>query len=67
MTISRPEFEKMITDVVEKTLEPCRKVIKDAGVSTSEINEVVLVGGSTRIPLVQQKAKEFFGKEPMKP
>lgn len=63
LTISRPEFEKLIANIVEKTLEPCKKVIQDAGVSTSEINEVILVGGSTRVPLVQQKVKSFFGKE----
>ncbi len=64
MTVTRAEFDRMIEGVVAKTLEPCRKVIADSGVKTSEINEVLLVGGSTRIPLVQQKVKEFFGKEP---
>lgn len=66
LTITRSEFERMIDDLVVKTLEPCRKVLKDSGLSSSEINEVLLVGGSTRIPLVQQKVKEFFGKEPNK-
>jgi len=63
LTMSRPEFERMIDDMVLKTLEPCRKVLKDAGVTANEIDEVLLVGGSTRVPLVQQKVKEFFGKD----
>ena len=64
MSLSRSEFEKMIDALVSKTLEPCRQVLKDAGLATSEINEVLLVGGSTRIPLVQKKVQDFFGKEP---
>ena len=64
LTINRSEFERMIDSIVAKTLEPCRKVMQDAGLKSSEIQEVLLVGGSTRIPLVQQKVKEFFGKEP---
>jgi molecular chaperone DnaK len=56
----------MIAVIVEKTLAPCRQAMKDAGLSNSEINEVLLVGGSTRIPLVQQKVKDFFNKEPNK-
>ena len=63
-TITRAEFERMIDDLVSKTLEPCRLVLKDSGLATSEINEVLLVGGSTRIPLVQKKVQEFFSKEP---
>ena len=62
--ITRAEFERMIDDLVSKTLEPCRLVLKDSGMAASEINEVLLVGGSTRIPLVQKKVQEFFGKEP---
>ncbi len=62
--LSRAEFERMIDPIIERTLEPCRKAIKDAGVSTSEIKEVILVGGSTRIPLVTQKVKALFGKDP---
>lgn len=65
-TISRPEFERMIGDLIERTLEPCRKVLKDAGLTANDINEVLLVGGSTRIPLVQAKVKGFFNKEPNK-
>jgi molecular chaperone DnaK len=63
-SLSRAEFERMIEPIVERTLEPCRKCIKDAGVSTSQIHEVLLVGGSTRIPMVQKRVKELFGKEP---
>ena len=64
--ISRSEFEKMIDELVTKTLDPCRQVLKDAGVSAGEVNEVLLVGGSTRVPLVQKKVEKFFGKEPNK-
>ena len=54
----------MIDSVIERTLDPCRKAIKDAGVSSSEIDEIILVGGSTRIPLVQEKVEKLFGKKP---
>ena len=64
--LSRSKFEALVSDLVEKTLEPCKKALSDAGLTTSEINEVILVGGMTRMPLVQQKVKEFFGKEPHK-
>jgi molecular chaperone DnaK len=63
-SLSRAEFERMIDPIVERSLEPCRKCIKDAGVSPSQIDEVLLVGGSTRIPMVQKRVKELFGKEP---
>ncbi len=66
LTISRADFEKLITDLIEKTLIPCQKVLDDASFKASNIDEVILVGGSTRIPLVQQKVKSFFGKEPNK-
>lgn len=66
VTLTRAKFEQMISDIVERTLEPCRKAMKDAGLATSDIQEVLLVGGSTRIPLVQSKVKDFFGKEPNK-
>ena len=56
----------MIGDIVERTIEPCRNALKDAGIKPSDIDEVVLVGGSTRIPLVQSKVQAFFGKEPHK-
>lgn len=64
--LSRAKFEALVSDLVEKTLEPCKKALSDAGLTTSDINEVILVGGMTRMPLVQQKVKEFFGKEPHK-
>lgn len=64
LTLRKPEFEKLIADLIEKTLAPCRQVVKDSGVSLADIQEVLLVGGSTRIPLVQQRVKDFFGKEP---
>jgi molecular chaperone DnaK len=62
--LSRARFEQMIESVISRTLDPCRQALKDAGMKASEINEVILVGGSTRIPMVQQKVKELFGKEP---
>ncbi len=66
LKLSRSKLESMIQDIVDRTMEPCRKALKDSGLSTSEISAVVLVGGSTRIPLVQNKVKEFFGQEPHK-
>ena len=63
-SLSRAKFEQMIDPVISRTLDPCRKALKDAKIKASEIDEVILVGGSTRIPLVQQKVKELFGKEP---
>lgn len=66
VTLTRSKFEQMIAGIVERTLAPCRQAMKDAGLSNNDINEVLLVGGSTRIPLVQQKVKEFFNKEPNK-
>lgn len=61
--LSRAKFESMVADLVKRTLEPCRNALKDAKKSTSEIDEVLLVGGSTRMPMVQEKVTEFFGKE----
>ncbi len=66
MTLSRAKFEALTSDLVERSIEPCRLALKDAGLSASQIDEVVLVGGSTRIPAVQAKVKEFFNKEPHK-
>jgi len=66
LKLSRAKLEAMIADLVEATLEPCRKALKDAGIEQKDIDEVLLVGGSTRIPYVQQKVKELFGKEPSK-
>src|SRR5262245_9693614 len=62
--LTRSKFEQMIEDIVARAIEPCRKALSDAGKKVSEIHEVVLVGGSTRIPMVQAKVKEFFGREP---
>jgi molecular chaperone DnaK len=64
--LSRAKFEALIDDLVQRTLEPCKKALSDAGKNPSEIHEVVLVGGSTRIPVVQEAVKKFFGKEPHK-
>ena len=66
MNLTRAKFEQLIGDLIEQTMKPCAQVLKDAGLSTSDIDEVILVGGSTRIPLVQEKVKAFFGKEPNK-
>ena len=63
LTLTRAKFEELVADLVERTVEPCMKALKDAGLSTSDIHEVILVGGSTRIPKIQEKVKEIFGKE----
>ena len=65
MTLSRADFEKLVMELVEKTLKPCEAALKDAGVTKEDINEVILVGGMTRMPLVQKKVEEFFGKKPL--
>ncbi|RYD50641.1 MAG: molecular chaperone DnaK [Sphingomonadales bacterium] len=62
--INRAELERLVEDLIQRTLEPCRKALADAGVKASAIDEVVLVGGMTRMPRVRQIVKEFFGKEP---
>jgi molecular chaperone DnaK len=64
--LSRAKFEQLADKLVERTLEPCRKALKDAGMTTSDIDEVILVGGSTRIPKVQEVVEKFFGKKPHK-
>lgn len=64
MKLSRAKMESLVMDLVEKTIEPCKKALADSGFNLSEINEVLMVGGMTRMPLVLQKVKEFFGKEP---
>ncbi len=64
MTISRAKFEELISDLVERSIEPCKKVLKDAGLSASDLHQVLLVGGSTRVPLVKAKVETFFGKKP---
>ena len=63
-TISRADLEKLVGDLIDRTLEPCRKALADAGVKAADIAEVVLVGGMTRMPRVREVVKEFFGKEP---
>lgn len=65
MTLTRADFEKLVIDEVEQTLKPCEAALKDAKVKKEEINEVILVGGMTRMPLVQKKVEEFFGKKPL--
>ena len=64
--LTRAKLEALVEDLISRTIEPCRIAIKDAGVKTSEIDDVILVGGMTRMPKVQEKVKEFFGKEPRK-
>jgi molecular chaperone DnaK len=66
INISRAKFEELVDDLIQRSVQPCLDAIKDAGVSASQIDEVILVGGSTRIPKVQEKVKEIFGKEPHK-
>ena len=66
LKLSRSKYESLVDDLVQKTVEPCRKALKDAGLTAGEINEVVLVGGMTRMPKVQEVVKSFFGKEPHK-
>jgi len=64
--ISRAKLESLVEDLVERTIEPCRIALKDAGIDVSKIDDVILVGGQTRMPLVQKQVAEFFGKEPRK-
>jgi molecular chaperone DnaK len=66
MTLTRSKLEQMVMDIVEKSIGPCRQAVSDAGIDAAQINEVILVGGQTRMPLVQEKVAEFFGKEPHK-
>lgn len=66
ITLTRAKFEQIVDDLFQRTLEPCKQALKDAGLKTSDIKEVILVGGSTRIPKVQDIVKDFFGKEPHK-
>nr|WP_319573463.1 molecular chaperone DnaK [uncultured Draconibacterium sp.] len=65
-TLSRSKFEQLADTLINATIEPCRKALKNAGMSASDVDEVILVGGSTRIPAIQEKVKEFFGKEASK-
>ncbi len=66
LKLTRSKFESLVEDLIQRTVEPCRKALKDAGLTAGEINEVVLVGGMTRMPKVQEVVKSFFGKEPHK-
>ncbi len=64
--LSRAKFEQLVDDLIKRTLEPCRLAVKDSNLSTSQIDEVILVGGSTRIPRIQEEVEKFFGKKPSK-
>jgi len=66
MKLTRAKFESLVDDLIERTIEPCRIAIKDAGIKVSDIQDVILVGGMTRMPKVQDKVRDFFGKEPRK-
>ncbi|QDQ88109.1 molecular chaperone DnaK [Alcaligenaceae bacterium SJ-26] len=66
LKVTRAKLEALVEDLIERTIEPCRVAIKDAGIKASDIDDVILVGGMTRMPKVQEKVKEFFGKEPRK-
>jgi molecular chaperone DnaK len=64
--VTRAKFESLVEELVERTIEPCRIAIKDAGIGTGEVSDVILVGGQTRMPKVQERVKDFFGREPRK-
>jgi molecular chaperone DnaK len=66
MTLTRAKLEQLVEDLVERSIEPCRKALEDAGLSASDIHEVILVGGQTRMPAVEEAVKKFFGREPHK-
>jgi molecular chaperone DnaK len=66
LPISRAKLESLVNDLIQKTIEPCRKAMKDANISNAELDEVILVGGMTRVPKVREVVKQFFGKEPFK-
>lgn len=65
-TLTRAQFEQLADSLVKRSMEPCKKALKDAGISLSDIDEVILVGGSTRIPIIQQEVEKYFGKAPSK-
>lgn len=65
-TLSRSEFERLVSDLIERTIEPCKTALKNADMSVSDIDEIILVGGSTRIPAIQEAVKKFFGKDASK-
>jgi len=64
--VTRAKLESLVEDLVKRTIEPCKVALKDAGLKGSEINDVILVGGQTRMPMVQEAVSDFFGKEPRK-
>ena len=64
LTVTRSQFEQLVADLVERSMGPCKQALEDAGVQASQVDEVVLVGGMTRMPLVQQRVQDFFGREP---
>jgi len=66
VNLTRSKLEQLVMDLVDKTLDPCKQAVADAGLTTAKIDEVILVGGQTRMPLVEQKVKQFFGREPNK-
>ncbi|MDD9329783.1 MAG: Hsp70 family protein, partial [Bartonella sp.] len=66
MKLTRAKFESLVEDLVQRTIEPCKAALKDAGLSASDIDEVVLVGGMTRMPKIQEVVQNFFGKDPHK-
>ncbi|WP_306117390.1 MULTISPECIES: molecular chaperone DnaK [unclassified Roseitalea] len=66
MKLTRSKFESLVTDLIKRTVDPCKAALKDAGIQAGEIDEVVLVGGMTRMPKIQETVKDFFGKEPHK-
>lgn len=66
MKLTRAKFESLVDDLVQRTIEPCKAALKDAGLKAGEIDEVVLVGGMTRMPKIQQVVQNFFGKDPHK-
>ena len=66
LNLSRAKFDELVSDLVDRIIEPCKKALSDAGLSSSDIDEVILVGGSTRIPRIQERVKEIFDKEPNK-
>ena len=66
MTLTRAKFEQLCDHLIQKTVEPCKLALRDAGLQASDIDEVILVGGSTRIPAIQQIVEKFFGKVPNK-
>lgn len=65
-TLSRAKFEQLAADLIKRTIDPCKSALKNAGLKTTDIDEIILVGGSTRIPAIQEAVKAFFGKEPSK-